>query len=165
MANENMTMSADGMTLLRLSEGAVLRYYNDLANNCTYGIGTLVHAGACTQDELRLPVTEQQVNAQLAVRVRTAESAVRRGVPHFQLTQAQFDALVSFVYNVGAAGAATALAAADRGASPDVVADMNARVYVHPRDAQGRRLPAVRVQGLVNRRQREAAPFVQAVPR
>lgn len=97
----------------------------------------------------------------LGLRVQTAERAVREAVPDGQLTQAQFDALVSFVYNVGAKGAAGALAAANRGAVSEVAAHMNANVYVHPRDARGRRLPAVRVQGLVNRRQREAAPFLQ----
>jgi lysozyme len=161
MANENMHISAAGLTELRLREGAVMHYYNDLANHCTFGVGTLVHHGPCTPEELQRPVTEQEVNTQLAVRVNSAERAVRVGVPDVQLAQAQFDALVSFVYNVGARGAAATLQAANRGAGNDVAAHMNANVYVHPRDARGRRLPAVRVQGLVNRRQREAAPFLQ----
>lgn len=164
MANENMNMSPEGLAALRVSEGAVLHYYNDLANNCTFGIGTLAHSGPCTTEELQRRVSEQQVNAQLEGRVRTAEATVRNGVPTFQLTQGQFDALVSFAYNVGAGGAATALAAANRGQTGDVAVQMNARVYVHHRDAQGHRGPPVRVQGLVNRRQREAAPFVGQPP-
>jgi lysozyme len=161
MANENMQMSAGGYADLRVSEGAVMRYYNDIANNCTFGVGTLVHIGACTAEELRTPVTEAQVNAQLTARVRVAERAVRAGVPDVPLTQAQFDSLVSFVYNVGAGGAATTLAAANGNTPQQVVARMQQHVYVHPRDANGRRLPAVRVQGLVNRRQREVVPFQQ----
>jgi lysozyme len=161
MANENMQMSAGGYADLRVSEGAVMRYYNDIANNCTFGVGTLVHNGVCTAEELRTPVTQAQVNAQLTARVQVAERAVRAGVPDVQLTQAQFDSLVSFVYNVGAGGAATTLAAANANTPQQVVARMQQHVYVHPRDANGRRLPAVRVQGLVNRRQREVVPFQQ----
>jgi GH24 family phage-related lysozyme (muramidase) len=113
MANENLRMSAAGYAELRLSEGAVMRYYNDIANNYTFGVGTLVHNGVCTAEELRTPVTEEQVNEQLTVRVHVAERAVRAAVPNVELTQAQFDSLVSFVYNVGARGAATTLAAAN----------------------------------------------------
>jgi lysozyme len=161
MANENMRMSAAGYGDLRVSEGAVMRYYNDIANNCTFGVGTLVHNGVCTADELRTPVTVEHVNARLTARVQVAERAVRAGVPDVQLTQAQFDSLVSFAYNVGAAGAATTLAAANANTPQQVVAIMQQHVYVHPRNANGRRLPAVRVQGLVNRRQREVVPFQQ----
>ena len=161
MANENMQMSGAGLAELRLREGAVMHYYNDMANHCTFGVGTLVHHGPCTVEELQRSVTAAEVDAQLAVRVRVAETAVRAGVPATPLTQAQFDALVSFVYNVGARGAASTLAAANRGAPSDVAAHIHAHVYVHPRDAQGRRLAPVRVQGLVNRRQREATPFLQ----
>ena len=38
MANETMRMSATGMVTLRQREGAVLRYCNDAANHCTYGM-------------------------------------------------------------------------------------------------------------------------------
>jgi len=48
MANETMRMSANGMSELRRRESVVLRYYNDTANNCTFGAGTLAHLGRCT---------------------------------------------------------------------------------------------------------------------
>jgi lysozyme len=159
MANENMRMSAEGVTALRLREGAVLRYYNDAANHCTYGVGTLVHRGPCTAEELERPVTVAQINTQLALGVRVAEAAVRRQVPLQTLTQAQFDALVSFTFNTGATGAAPTLAAANRGASAEVTTHMNNNVYVRSRAANGSRLPPVRLQGLVNRRREEAQPF------
>lgn len=159
MANETMTMSTAGMAALRVREGAVLRYYNDSANNCTYGVGTLLHNGACTAEELQRPVTVAQVNTQLNLRVSRAEATVRRHVPDHPLTQERFDALVSFVYNTGATGALPTLRAANRDDAPGVVGQMNQNVYVHPRDAQGRRLPPIRVPGLVNRRREETAPF------
>jgi len=159
MANETMRMSAVGMAALRQREGAVLRYYNDAASHCTYGVGTLAHHGPCTPDELRRPVSIVDVNTQLASRVRSAEDAVRQRVRNHQLTQAQFDALVSFTFNTGAAGARATLDAANRGAAREVATQLNSNVYVHPRDANGNRLAPIRLQGLVNRRQEEAMPF------
>jgi len=159
MVNEAMHMSATGLAALRRREGAVLRYYNDAANNCTYGVGTLVHLGACTEEELRRPVSIADVNAQLATRVSRAEATVRQQVRNHQLSQEQFDALVSFTFNAGARGARITLNAANRGAFREVVTHMNRNVYIHPRNAQGRRLASIRVQGLVLRRREEVAPF------
>lgn len=113
----------------------------------------------CTLEELRRPVSIADVNIQLATRVRSAEIAVLHRVRNHQLTQQQFDALVSFTFNTGAMGARVTLDAANRGASREVAMHMTRNIYVHPRDAHGRRLPPVRLQGLVNRRREEAAPF------
>jgi lysozyme len=159
MANENMRLSQEGWAALRTREHAVMAYYNDQANNCTYGVGTLAHLGPCTADELARPVTAGQVNAQLAVHVDRAEAVVRRAVKARELTQAQFDELVSYTYNVGGTGALAALRAANQGDDAGVVSHMTERVYIHPRDANGRRLTPVRSSGLVNRRRFESAPF------
>jgi lysozyme len=159
MANETKRLSAAGWTALRTREHAVLHYYNDVANNCTYGIGTLAHHGPCTDEELQRPVSAADVNAQLAVGVSRAEAAVRRQVRDHDLSQDEFDSLVSFTYNMGATGAHPVLRAANGGNSTDVANRMARNVYVYPRDANGRRLPAQRVPGLVNRRREEAAPF------
>jgi len=123
MANETMRMSAAGMAALRQRERAVFRYYNDAANHCTYGVGALAHHGPCTPRELRRPVSVADVNIQLATRVRRSEEAVRQRVRNHQLTQEQFDALVSFTFNTGATGARVTLDAANRGASRAVVRD------------------------------------------
>lgn len=163
MANEDMKMSAAGMAALRQREGAVLRYYNDAANNCTYGVGALVHFGACSEDELKRPVTIADVNSQLAARVMAVEMAVRHKVKDKPLTQAQFDALVSFTFNTGSGGARHVLEAANRGAVQDVVTQMKHAVYIHPRDAHGHRRAPIRLQGLVNRRNEESAPFQSAL--
>ena len=159
MANEDMRMSSAGIAALRRREGAVFSYYNDSANNCTYGIGTLAHLGVCTTEELRRPVTISEVNAQLSARISSAEVTVRRQVRDHQLTQEQFDSLVSFTYNTGPTGAAVTLRAANRGDTREVVGHMNQNVYVHPRNARGRRGAPVLVQGLVIRRRDEARPF------
>lgn len=159
VANETMRMSANGLAVLRQREGAVLRYYNDAANHCTYGVGTLAHLGPCTPAELLRPVSLVEVDTQLAIRVRDTEEAVRRGVRNHQLTQEQFDALVSFTFNVGVRGARSTFAAANQGLLREVTTHMNRNVYVHPRDANGHRLAPVRLPGLVNRRREETRPF------
>lgn len=159
MANENMRLSQAGCTALRTREHAVMAYYNDQANNCTYGVGTLAHTGPCTAEALQRPVTAAQVNLQLATRVSQAEARVRRGVTARELTQDQFAELVSYTYNVGDSGASAALQAANQSNDAGVVSHMTQRVYIHPRDANRRRLTPVRSNGLVNRRRLEAAPF------
>jgi lysozyme len=164
MANENMSMSASGRAELRRREDVRLQCYNDMANNCTFGIGALAHLGPCTAEELMRPVTAAQVDAQLATRLHTAEAGVRRHVNRQTLTQPQFDALVSYTFNLGVTGSRSVLDAANRGADADVVTHMNSNVFVRPRDAQGRRLRAIRSQGLANRRREETAPFQPAQP-
>ena len=162
MANENLSMSAQGLVALRQNEGAVMRHYNDAAGNCTFGVGTLLHHGRCTDEEMARPVTEADVNRQLGRGVATAEAAVRRQVRSHALTQSQFDALVSFVYNTGATRAAPVLAAANRGEMAQVSTLMANYVFIHPRGANGRRGAPVRLQGLVRRRDAESGPFARA---
>lgn len=164
MANENMAISASGRAELRRREDVRLQYYNDLANNCTFGVGALAHLGPCTAEELVRPVTAAQVDAQLAARLHTAEAGVRRHVNRHALTQAQFDALVSYTFNLGVTGARSVLDAENRGSNADVVTNMNRNVFIRPRDARGRRLRAVRSQGLANRRREETSPFQPARP-
>jgi lysozyme len=159
MPNETRQMSTAGLTALRAREGAILHYYNDLANNCTFGVGAIAHHGPCTEEEMRRTVSAADVNAQLAVSARSAEAAVRRQVTDRELNQDQFDALVSYTFNAGATGAHPVLAAANSNQDAQVVAHMSRNVNVYPRDAQGRRLHPVRSAGLVNRRREEAAPF------
>lgn len=159
MANERIKMSAAGISALRKREGAIFHYYNDAANNCTYGVGALAHYGPCVSEELKRSVTVAEVDEQLTAKVWDAAQAVRRQVRRNELSQEQFDALVSFTFNVGASGARSTLSAADSGADKEVAALIMKHVYVHPRDSDGRKLPPIRLQGLVYRRKEEAAPF------
>ncbi|WP_156967215.1 hypothetical protein [Paraburkholderia ferrariae] len=95
MANENMGLIQPGWAALPTREQAAMAHYNDLANNCTYGVGTLAHTGPCTPEELRRPVTISEVNAQLVVRVSRAESHVRRTVTQRAISRGPLDRLVS----------------------------------------------------------------------
>lgn len=164
MANENMHLSAAGYAALRQSEGVVMHYYDDARHNgnCTWGIDTLAHYGPCTREELNRTVLPQQANAVLQQRVHEAERIVRATVRNTQLTQAQFDAAVSFAYNSTTANTRRALEPANQGNLPEVAQRFMNNVYVHPRDNHGRVSgPAQFSAGLQNRRRREAAPFQQ----
>ncbi|WP_227245170.1 lysozyme [Paraburkholderia caribensis] len=159
-ANANLSLSENGQRALQQNEGLRHVYYNDSARNCTYGVGTLAHMGPCTARELGQPVPGSAIQAQLGTGVRRAEQIVRDAVPDHALTQEQFDAAVSFAYNVPG-GARAALSPANRGDMAAVARNMNGYVYVHAHDTRGRPVgPSRRSDGLVTRRRREAAPFL-----
>lgn len=160
--NDDLSMSAAGYAALRVNEGVVMRYYNDapVNGNCTWGIGTLAHLGPCTAEELRRTVTADEVNVALRTRVQDAERTVRATVTDHRLTQAQFDAAVSFAYNSTVQNTRQALGPANQGDMAAVAQHMRRNVMVTPRGANGRPVGPPRLnQGLVNRRQRESAPF------
>ena len=70
MENENTRTRAAGVVALRQREHVELRYYDELAGNRTYGVGTLAGHGPCTAAELQRPVTLAQVDATLATRLQ-----------------------------------------------------------------------------------------------
>ncbi|MBB5403262.1 lysozyme [Paraburkholderia sp. BR13439] len=158
-------MSEAGYTALRINEGVVMRYYNDAPKNgnCTWGIGTLAHFGPCTAEELARTVVPEEANTILRNRVREAEAAVKTVVTQYELTQAQFDAAVSFAYNSSRQNTRDALGPANTGDMTAVAEKMMLNVMITPRDRNGRKIgPAKRSRGLTSRRQRESAPFRQS---
>ncbi len=163
-ANDSMSMSTAGYAALRFNEGVVMHYYNDapVNGNCTWGIGTLAHLGPCTQEELQRTVLPEQANAIMQSRVRDAEQRVRAIVKDRQLTQEQFDAAVSFAYNSTRQNTSDALVPANRGNMAAVVQKMMLNVMITPRDSHGHKAGQAKLsRGLLNRRQRESAPFRQ----
>lgn len=159
-ANAGLTLSRAGQRALQVNEGMRHVYYNDTANNCTYGIGSLAYMGPCRANELGQPVPDTLIQSSLATGVRYAEQIVRNAVTDHPLTQAQFDAAVSFAYNIPRR-AIEALAPANRGDMAGVARNMNEYIYTHSHDAHGRPVgPRRRSDGLAERRRREAAPFL-----
>jgi lysozyme len=164
MANERKSLSAAGRSALERSEGYKTTYYDDTAQNCTYGVGTLAHMGPCTPAERGRPVSNDMIERSLAQGVREAERIVRRAVKDHELTQAQFDAAVSFAYNVRNA-ATKALKPANRGDMASVARNISQFVYEHPHDAHGHVSGPARLNhGLVGRRRRESMPFKESKP-
>jgi lysozyme len=92
-----MKLSAEGLDLLKRSEGFRVRTYPDVSGFPTIGYGhRLLHPESFPNG-----IDEQQAAEILTVDVRDAEQAIERLV-RVQLTQGQFDALVDFCFNLGA---------------------------------------------------------------
>jgi len=136
--NQNLRLSAQGRAELIHRERPIEHYYND-SYNCTYGIGTLAHFGRCTQEELHRHVTPDQIAISMQQGIQHAERAIRTQVTRQHLTQEQFDALVSFVYNVGSGNAAGVLSDINAGRLGAAADRMMQFTSVTERDPNGAR--------------------------
>jgi lysozyme len=91
-----LSPSDDGLRFLKAREGFATGVYADVADKETVGYGHRLRPGESFADG----VTHDEAEAIFLVDVDRAVGAVRRLV-RAALTQPQFDALVSLVYNVG----------------------------------------------------------------
>lgn len=156
----HMRMSPEARQRLRDTETVQYRYYNDMGKNkghCTWGIGVLAHRGVCTEEELGREVSKAEVEAEFSRKVAEAEGGVHRNV-NVELNQAQFDALVSFTYNTGAAGAGNTYKLLNANDFAGAAANMQQFVRVQIRTKKGPK--KVVAGGLVKRRAEESAPFL-----
>ncbi|HGE6718604.1 muraminidase [Serratia sp. OLHL2] len=145
-----MKISDDGMALIQRFEGLRLQAYQDSVGVWTIGYGW-------TQ-----PVAGRKVGAGMAIDAATAERLLVCGVAQFEqgverlvtvtITQGQFDALVSFAYNLG-------LRALEKST---LLRRLNVGDRQGAADQFGRWVNAggVRLDGLVARRAAERALFL-----
>ena len=92
-----MHLSSAGLALLKKSEGFRDRVYADVAGFRTIGFGHRLLPSEEYPDGINLEQAETILGHDIAI----AEAAVERLVKT-SLTQGQFDALVDFVFNLGA---------------------------------------------------------------
>lgn len=154
-----MYMSTVARLNMRHREKTIMAYYDDMGpgkGNCTFGIGALVHRGPCSTVELARKVTEVEVESEFVARVSEAERAVARNVKA-TLTQAQFDALVSFTYNRGPTGAFHAYELLNAGNFEGAASWISGLFHVKVKK-KGRWVVIV-APGLIQRRAEESAPF------
>ena len=90
-----MNISDNGVAKIKVREGEKLVAYLDTKGIPTIGVG---HTGP--EVKLGMRITPGQSMAYLKSDLKTAEDAVNKNVK-VALTQNQYDALVSFVFNVG----------------------------------------------------------------
>ncbi len=104
-----MKISSKGLNhLIKLEGGFKLKMYNDLGakkGHCTIGLGHLIHKGICNgvspSEKIYLNgISVVQAKKLFKSDLKVTEKAVNR-VAAVSLTQNQFDALVSFVFNIG----------------------------------------------------------------
>jgi lysozyme len=152
--NAKLDVSDAGLKLIASYEGWRAQLYEDVAGHATIGYGHLVHLGNITAadraGQFGKGITQAQGMALLRADAQRMVSAVRDCVT-VPLNQNQFDALVSFAFNVGAG--------ALRGST--LVRKLNAGDYAGAADAFGMWTKAGGkvVAGLVRRRSEEAALF------
>lgn len=96
-------LSRKGAEFIARFEGFVPTPYNDAAGHATIGYGHLIHLGPVTDADRRKwgRLTRAAGLALLRKDAQTAANSVARVRPRI-MSQARFDALVSFVFNVGA---------------------------------------------------------------
>ena len=106
-----MRTSENGVNLIKRFEGLELEAYQDIAGIWTIGYG---HTGPDVEPGMK--ISERDAEELLRRDLKPREQAVA-GAAKVPLNQNEFDALVSFVYNVGAAAlrGSTALKRLNRG--------------------------------------------------
>jgi len=141
-----MKISAEGLALIRRFEGFVPVPYLCPAGYWTVGYGHVIAPG-----EVFGRVSEAEAEQMLAQDVTAAEHAVSRLIS-VGLTPSQFDALVSFTFNVGAAALerSTLRRRVNGGWHAEVPGQLLRWIY-----AGGRVMP-----GLVRRREAEGRLYI-----
>lgn len=151
MVKPTRTVSEDGLTQIIKHEGEILKVYLDPIGLPTVGVGHLLIGQEKKDFPVGTRITKAQSREWLRKDIAKSERAVHERVK-VPLTQNQFDALVSFVFNVGigAFGRSTLLKKLNakdyKGAADSMLAWVN---------AGGRKLP-----GLVTRRKAERKLFL-----
>ena len=148
--NIAMTPSEDCYALIKHFEGFADAPYRCPAGYMTVGYGHLIRDMAAFTRTVASPVTQAQAEAWLHEDAALAARAVTRLLP-VMLTQGQYDALVSFTFNLGAGALqrSTLRRVILRGDMAQAQKELHRWVY-----AGGAKLP-----GLVRRRAAEAALF------
>nr|WP_241389545.1 lysozyme [Serratia proteamaculans]ANV21598.1 Mur1 [Serratia proteamaculans]ULG13358.1 Mur1 [Serratia proteamaculans]ULG13571.1 Mur1 [Serratia proteamaculans]ULG13683.1 Mur1 [Serratia proteamaculans]ULG15134.1 Mur1 [Serratia proteamaculans] len=141
-----MIIDVNGLKLIKHFEGLRLRAYQCSANVWTIGYG---HTAGVGPDDV---ITEEQAISFLRQDVAESERAVNQYV-HVPLTQNQFDALVSFVFNLGVGNFRTSTLLKKLNAGDYDGAAQEFGRWIH---AGGKALP-----GLVRRREAESALFLK----
>lgn len=96
-----MNISTKGINLIKKFEGFSSQIYKDSAGLPTIGYGHLITEQELQKRKFHKGITQEQAEQLLLIDVQSASFAVSRLVTVF-LEQWQFDALVSFTFNVGA---------------------------------------------------------------
>ena len=161
---EQLALSQQGQDFLAQEEGEILQLYDDGCpprdrrcgrGHCTIGVGHLVHRNACNdshpaeQDFLE-GIDRERSRELLRQDLANTLNTIRRHVT-VELTQNEFDALVSYVFNTGALAGTQMLENLNRGDYEGAAREMDIVT------SAGRVL-----RGLERRRQRERDLFLSA---
>lgn len=91
-----MRISQKGINFIKQKEGCSLKVYMDIGGKPTIGVGHLI-----TENEnIPKEITNEQAEELLRKDLKVVEDAINKHVK-VKIDQEQFDALCSFVFNVG----------------------------------------------------------------
>lgn len=93
-----MRISKNGLSLIKRFEGCRLTVYLDPVGVPTVGYG---HTAGLTRDMVGMPITQAVADVYLEQDITKFEQKVNRFNGIYHWTQQEFDALVSFAYNIG----------------------------------------------------------------
>ncbi len=141
-----MNVSANGLNIIKKYEGCHLTAYKDPAGVLTIGYG---HTSGVKEG---MTITQAQADAYLLKDVATAEAYVNKHNAKYAFNQNQYDALVSFTFNLGG-GNLTKLTNSDK----RTIAEISEKIPAYNK-AGGNVL-----NGLVKRRAEEKALFDKAI--
>lgn len=96
-------LTGRGATFIATFEGFVARPYDDPGGNCTIGFGHLIHRGTCTDGDRRTwgTITRSRGTTLLRNDAAGVVSGLRSQLAGKRYSTSEFDALVSFTYNIG----------------------------------------------------------------
>jgi lysozyme len=97
--NENLRTSPNGISLLKQHEGLRLKAYQDSRGVWTIGYG-LTSAAGIVKVYKGMTITREQAEEYFRLALVKYENCIKETI-RIPLEQHQFDALVSFCYNVG----------------------------------------------------------------
>jgi lysozyme len=96
-----VNVSKAGIALIKHHEGVRSRPYRCPANLWTVGVGHLIGDGKLLPDSYNRTFTEAEIDGILKSDLRRFELGVHKMLPNVSLRQHEFDALVSFCFNLG----------------------------------------------------------------
>ena len=96
-----MNVSKAGIALIKHPEGVRSRPYRCPANLWTVGVGHLIGDGKSLPDSWNRTFTETEIDGILKSDLRRFELGVHKMLPNVPLRQHEFDAIISFCFNLG----------------------------------------------------------------
>ena len=96
-----MNVSKAGIALIKHHEGVRSRPYRCAANLWTCGVGHLIGDGKHLPDSWNRTFSQEEIDGLLKSDLRRFELGVHKMLPNVPLRQHEFDAIISFCFNLG----------------------------------------------------------------
>jgi lysozyme len=96
-----VNVSKAGIALIKHHEGVRSRPYRCAANLWTCGVGHLIGDGKSLPDSWNRTFSQEEIDGLLKSDLRRFELGVSKMLPNVPLRQHEFDAIISFCFNLG----------------------------------------------------------------